>query len=180
MLRNISRLTRTALLGTGLAFAASAALAEDTYSVSDVVKHFSQSANLGKTRALCIGTPTECGVIEEAAAPKPFNLQIQFPLGSAKLTPEARQQLDVFAEAATGALSRANFDIDGHTDARGPDHSNLTLSERRAASVVAYLVGKGVTRDRLKAEGFGETMPIAQDPFAGENRRVEAKLSDIQ
>ncbi|WMS44151.1 OmpA family protein [Acuticoccus sp. MNP-M23] len=176
----LTRFARVAVLGTGLALTAGAASAEDTYSVSDVVKHFSQSANLGKTRALCIGTPTECGAPEAAAAPQPFNLQIQFPLGSAELTPEARQQLDVFAEAATGALSRASFHIDGHTDARGADGLNLTLSDRRANAVVAYLVDKGVSSARLKAEGYGETQPINLDPFAAENRRVEASLADIQ
>lgn len=180
MLHEFSRFARVAVLGTGLALTAGAASAEDAYSVSDVVKHFSQSANLGKTRALCIGTPTECGAAETAVAPKPFNLQIQFPLGSAELTPEARQQLDVFAEAATGALSRANFNIDGHTDARGANDLNLTLSDRRAASVVAYLVDKGVSRERLRAEGFGETKPVNANPFAGENRRVEASLAEIQ
>ncbi len=175
-----TRFARVAVLGTGLALTSGAAFAEDAYSVSDVVKHFSQSANLGETRALCIGTPTECGAVEAAQAPKPFNLMVQFPLGSAELTPEAREQLDVFAEAATGALSRASFNIDGHTDARGADALNLSLSDQRAAAVVSYLVDKGVAADRLNAEGYGETKPVNPDPFAGENRRVEASLATIQ
>ncbi|MEM6761301.1 MAG: OmpA family protein [Pseudomonadota bacterium] len=180
MLKSIATFTTAAVVA---AFAAGAALAEEPlagYSVSDVVKHFSATANLGKTRALCIGTPTECGAEEAAAEPEPFNLQVQFQLGSAELTPTARQQLDVFAEAATGALSRARFNIDGHTDASGGAELNLSLSKQRAASVVNYLVDRGVPAQRLVSSGYGESQPRHPDPYNGANRRVEASLVDVR
>ncbi|MEM9224364.1 MAG: OmpA family protein [Pseudomonadota bacterium] len=183
IIRRIMALTGGITLAAGLTVATAAtAFAEDqtSYSVSDVVEHFSRSANLGKTRALCIGTPSECGQQEEAAAPEPFNLFVQFDFNSSNLTPEARQQLEVFAEAATGALSRASFNIDGHTDATGTEAVNFELSSARANAVRDFLVARGVSRDRLVAAGHGETKPTHDDPFHSANRRVEATLAEIQ
>jgi len=183
ILRMINSVTSGVIVAAGLTIAtvATAAAEErERYSVSDVVEHFTRSADLGRSRALCIGTPSECGEVEEATAPEPFNLQVQFEFNSAELTPEARRQLDVFAEAATGALSRASFKIDGHTDAVGGEVVNQNLSERRAASVVRYLAARGVDPDRLIAEGHGESQPLVDDPFDGRNRRVEASLAGIR
>ncbi|MEO1104287.1 MAG: OmpA family protein [Pseudomonadota bacterium] len=183
IVQRITSLTAGLAVAVGLTVgAAGTAFAEEKkpYSVSDVVEHFSNSANLGKTRALCIGTPSECGQEEPVAAASPFNLQVQFEFNSADLTPAAREQLDVFVEAATGALSRARFNIDGHTDATGTEVVNNQLSEARAASVKNYLVARGVTPDRLIAAGHGEAKPAHEDPYHYGNRRVEASLADIQ
>jgi outer membrane protein OmpA-like peptidoglycan-associated protein len=67
----------------------------------------------------------------------------------------------------------------GHTDNVGSDATNLRLSKDRAASVMAYLAGKGVNRNRLESEGYGETKPVeSNDTDAGraKNRRVEFKI----
>lgn len=53
------------------------------------------------------------------------------------------------------------IEIGSHTDSRGSDAYNQKLSQKRAQSVVDYLVAKGVARKRLKAKGYGETSPIA-------------------
>ncbi|MDR0828812.1 MAG: OmpA family protein [Prevotellaceae bacterium] len=69
-----------------------------------------------------------------------------------------------------------NLDIAGHTDDVGADDYNLDLSKRRAASVKAYLVKAGVAEERMQAEGYGETRPVATNKTAAgrtENRRVE-------
>jgi outer membrane protein OmpA-like peptidoglycan-associated protein len=66
--------------------------------------------------------------------------------------------------------------IEGHTDSQGADRSNLKLSKKRAQSVRSYLVGKGVDPSRMVAEGYGESVPIADNRTAGgraQNRRVE-------
>jgi outer membrane protein OmpA-like peptidoglycan-associated protein/tetratricopeptide (TPR) repeat protein len=47
--------------------------------------------------------------------------------------------------------------VNSHTDSRGPDAYNLWLSQKRAESTVKYMISKGITQDRLKGEGFGET-----------------------
>jgi len=62
------------------------------------------------------------------------------------------------------------------TDALGPQSYNLTLSQKRARAVVAYLTSKGIAAERLSADGEGEFSPVAtNDTEAGRavNRRVE-------
>ena len=64
----------------------------------------------------------------------------------------------------------------GHTDSQGEDVYDRGLSQRRAASVVNYLVGKGVASDNLQPAGFGEEQPVADNGTAegrAKNRRVE-------
>lgn len=160
------------------------AAAQDAYTAEDIVSHFAGSLNTGTTRALCIGSASECGEVAEAAAaaePSPFDLRIQFELNSAELTPLARTQLDTLAAALNDRrLSRASFNIDGHTDALGDDTTNQRLSERRAASVVSYLVAKGIKPDKLVARGYGETKPLTEDHYDERNRRVEATLNAVQ
>ena len=71
------------------------------------------------------------------------------------------------------------FLIEGHTDSRGSDSYNLNLSDKRAASVRAYLTGKGLPNSRIQSKGFGEVRPIASNQTeAGRqsNRRVELSI----
>ena len=70
--------------------------------------------------------------------------------------------------------------IDGHTDNAGSDAANQKLSDNRAASVKAYIVGKGIDESRITSTGYGETKPIADNKTAAgrtKNRRVEMRLS---
>lgn len=71
--------------------------------------------------------------------------------------------------------------IEGHTDNVGSDESNYNLSQRRADSVKAYLMGKGIRSDRLTTSGLGETSPVASNDSATgrqQNRRVEVVISN--
>src|SRR5207248_1569590 len=52
-------------------------------------------------------------------------------------------------------------EIGSHTDSKGNDEYNMKLSQARAQSVVDYLIGRGIPAERLKAQGYGETKPIA-------------------
>ena len=73
----------------------------------------------------------------------------------------------------------SNFMIEGHTDSDGSNALNQTLSENRAAAVRNYLIENGISTDRLKSTGYGETKPIASNKTAkgkAENRRVEISL----
>jgi OOP family OmpA-OmpF porin len=67
--------------------------------------------------------------------------------------------------------------VEGHTDSRGSDKYNQALSERRAGAVKKYLLDNGATDgDKIKAVGFGESKPIADNKSEKgmfENRRVE-------
>ncbi len=71
--------------------------------------------------------------------------------------------------------------IEGYTDSTGSDQTNQTLSDRRADSVMTALVGMGVDRRQMSAQGYGETHPVAGNDNSGGrqmNRRVEIVLSD--
>lgn len=68
------------------------------------------------------------------------------------------------------------LNINGHTDNVGKPESNMSLSQKRADAVQKYLAGKGVDNSRMKATGFGDTKPVADNKTAKgrtENRRVE-------
>ncbi len=76
-------------------------------------------------------------------------------------------------------------EISSHTDDKGSDEYNLKLSQKRAESVVNYLISKGIDRGRLKAQGYGETTPIAPNKNKNgsdnpegraKNRRTEFKI----
>jgi len=70
-------------------------------------------------------------------------------------------------------------EIGGYTDSTGTDEYNLQLSEKRALSVVNYLIAKGISSDRLKYKGYGNTSPVG-DNLTSEgrqlNRRTEARI----
>lgn len=68
------------------------------------------------------------------------------------------------------------IEIAGHTDSKGSDEYNLNLSQGRSQAVVDYLISQGIATERLKAHGYGETVPLStNDTDAGRanNRRVE-------
>ena len=68
-------------------------------------------------------------------------------------------------------------EIDGYTDSTGSDEYNLILSEKRALSVVNYLISKGIPSERLKYKGYGNKYPVGDNvTFEGRklNRRTEA------
>jgi outer membrane protein OmpA-like peptidoglycan-associated protein len=103
-----------------------------------------------------------------------------FETNSDVILPQSFELLNEVADTITGnAVGRVR--VEGHTDDRGSDASNLDLSQRRAASVRRYLIGRGVPEAQLVAEGFGELQPIATNTTAAgraQNRRVVFKLID--
>jgi outer membrane protein OmpA-like peptidoglycan-associated protein len=74
------------------------------------------------------------------------------------------------------------FRVEGHTDSKGADKYNKTLSQKRSDAVKNYLVGRGVASDRLQAVGFGEEVPIDTNQTndgRARNRRVEFNVSNV-
>ncbi|MBP7309816.1 MAG: OmpA family protein [Candidatus Cloacimonetes bacterium] len=105
-----------------------------------------------------------------------FSLKgVQFEIGSANLTTEARNILQEVVEAMK-ANPNVKVEIQGHTDNTGGAAMNKKLSEDRAASVKTYMVNNGIAADRMTTSGFGYDKPIAtNDTVEGrtENRRIE-------
>jgi len=140
-------------------------------------------ANIG-----CPGEPEKETVVITTPAPAPTIEVIErlnfvarsvlFNTASAELRTESRVSLDEIARTVM-QYPDADFVIEGHTDNTGGTQLNQDLSQRRAQSVVNYLVGKGVNRSKLSAIGYGETRPIASnDTSEGrqQNRRVVIKV----
>jgi outer membrane protein OmpA-like peptidoglycan-associated protein len=98
-----------------------------------------------------------------------------FDTRKATIKPVSFPLLDDVAKALADH-PKISVRIEGHTDSQGSDKFNLALSQRRAESVRAYLIGKGIEQDRMVAKGFGERAPIADNRTSdgrAQNRRVE-------
>jgi iron complex outermembrane recepter protein len=107
-------------------------------------------------------------------------VKLQFKFNSAELTDEDVKILTGTAEN----LRRLNWIggvAEGHTDSTGPEAFNQVLSERRAQSVIDFLGTQGVGAARIRAVGFGESKPIADNATRegrAENRRVVLRRTD--
>ena len=173
-----------AVLAASILASSAPARADPAYSSENVIQIFLKQRDAlkgGKLRALCVGTAADCKKQEAAEAPPPvqFDLLANFEFNSDKLTQAARENLDQFAKAIKDPrLAGSKFEIDGHTDAVGPEEYNLGLSERRAEAVVSYLTSEGIDGSVLVAKGFGKTKPRVANPYSPLNRRVETHLSE--
>jgi OmpA-OmpF porin, OOP family len=106
------------------------------------------------------------------------NLTVNFPTGSADLTPAARASLDALGRAlSSNELASYRFRIEGHTDNVGSREENLALSQKRAEAVVSYLNSQyNVAPNRLEAVGMGQEHPLVETPPQtpeARNRRVQ-------
>jgi chemotaxis protein MotB len=147
-----------------------------------------QSDFFGKLREI-LGNRSDVRVVGDRFV---LQSEVFFDTGKADLKPEGRLELEKVAGALLELEKQIPTDIawvlrvDGHTDVRqiaagGAFKSNWDLSAARAISVVQYLVGKGVSPQRLVAAGFGEFQPIdlgkTEDAYK-RNRRIEFKLTE--
>ena len=127
-----------------------------------------------------------------APAPRPqpepevmfeFDSTVLFDFDSSDLRAEARAELDRAADILAPRDDIILIEVAGHTDSIGSEEYNQDLSVRRAQSVADYLVQNGVSRDRLRVAGFGETRPRAPNDTPENrqlNRRVVLSIMDRQ
>lgn len=102
-----------------------------------------------------------------------------FATGKSELKSGATVNLDKLT-AFMNEYPKRTAAIEGYTDSMGSDEMNQSLSQRRADAVKGYLVGRGVSSDRLSASGRGENSPVADNESAAgrqQNRRVEVVIS---
>lgn len=143
------------------------------------------SAVSGKAEALTAALKDLGAKVTEQEIRIELQADVLFDFDKADLRPEAVPSLQKVAAVING-YPVVPVQIEGHTDAKGADAYNMTLSESRAASVKAWLVRDGgVEGGRITAHGRGETRPVApntkpngsDDPEGRQkNRRVEITL----
>jgi len=101
-----------------------------------------------------------------------------FDFDKSVLKPEGRAKLDDLVSKIKGVNLEVIIAV-GHTDSIGSDAYNQRLSVRRAEAVKAYLVSKGIERNRVYTEGKGEKQPVADNRTKegrAKNRRVEIEV----
>jgi outer membrane protein OmpA-like peptidoglycan-associated protein len=139
---------------------------------------YSQNINLKETT-----TETKPYEIEVLLEPIAANSKITlnnvfFDFDKNELKQESFVELDKLADLLKKNPT-VKIEISGHTDNKGDKKYNLTLSQKRAESVVNYLLQKGIAAARLVAKGYGDTMPIAPNDTEenkAKNRRTEVKV----
>ena len=103
---------------------------------------------------------------------------ILFDVSRASLKSQSGPTLDRLADLVRNCKTGI-IEISGHTDSDGGDDFNLSLSQRRAESVLRYLARAGIPSDRLRATGYGETRPVVPNTTSrnkAKNRRIEFKV----
>jgi OOP family OmpA-OmpF porin len=101
-----------------------------------------------------------------------------FDFNKSALKAEGRAKLDDLVGKVKGISLEVIIAV-GHTDSVGSDAYNQKLSVKRAEAVKAYLVTKGIEKNRVYTEGKGEKQPVADNKTAegrAKNRRVEIEV----
>ncbi len=128
------------------------------------------------------GCPDEGAQLVRLTAEKiEIGEKVYFDSGSAKIQERSFNLLDQVAAVLKNHITVRKLRIEGHTDDRGAEQFNLSLSQRRAESVRDYLEDKGIEAERLEATGFGESRAIATNRTAKGrevNRRVEFLVAE--
>ncbi|MGY8988821.1 MAG: OmpA family protein, partial [Flavobacteriales bacterium] len=110
---------------------------------------------------------------------KSLKIEIKFPSNVSDLPPSVSTFLDEYANMLK-SNSYLSIEVGGHTDSKGTQSHNLTLSEKRAKNVYNYLVNQGVGISQLSYKGYGETvLKNIKDGSNSENRRIEFKIKKV-
>lgn len=130
------------------------------------------------------GCPPPPPVVEEVVVVKEETIVIRdvhFHFDSAKLTDADKTKLNTIVTRLKQEASSAQLRVTGHTDSVGSDAYNQKLSDKRAHSVVEYLISNGIPRSSFASvTGAGESKPVADNKTAegrAMNRRTEIQIN---
>ncbi|MFO3671796.1 OmpA family protein [Pseudomonas protegens] len=130
------------------------------------------------------GCPPPPPVVEEVVVVKEETIVIRdvhFHFDSAKLTDADKTKLNTIVTRLKQEASSAQLRVTGHTDSVGSDAYNQKLSDKRAHSVVEYLISNGIPRSSfVSVTGAGESKPLADNKTAegrAMNRRTEIQIN---
>lgn len=113
---------------------------------------------------------------------------IQYEFDKSVILESSKIAIDTTVFELMEANPEIIIEIQSHTDSKGSEQYNIKLSQSRAESVVSYLIGKGIAKERLKAKGYGESKPIASNEKAdgtdnpegrAQNRRTDFKIIGV-
>lgn len=167
----------------------------NSYSVYDVVKNMAETSKMDDHMVSIIDDksipPSELRQMFSSSMKASefydptelqFDLKVEFDSGKATIKKEYLVNLKKVGMAMKKYPKMKGI-IEGHADSAGTEETNQKLSERRAAAIKQYLVQHfGVEGDRIQAEGFGTSRPIADnDTVAGKakNRRIEGRFMEF-
>jgi OmpA-OmpF porin, OOP family len=122
--------------------------------------------------------PAPAPVVVAAPAKVTYAADAFFDFDKAVLKPEGKAKLDDLVGKVKGISLEVIIAV-GHTDSVGKDEYNQKLSVARSEAVKAYLVSKGIEKNRVYTEGKGEKAPVADNKTAegrAKNRRVEIEV----
>lgn len=146
-----------------------------------------QASKSGFDPAVATLNPTEGGnaIVEVLLEPiKPIITETEvilqpifFEFDKSNITAQGAEELDKLVEVMNEHSEMVIF-VKSHTDSRGSDKYNLNLSDRRAKATVQYVISKGISKERITGQGFGETEPKVDckkctDEQYAQNRRSE-------
>jgi peptidoglycan-associated lipoprotein len=107
---------------------------------------------------------------------------IFYDYNKADIRPDAALELDKMVQTLVDN-PKITIELSSHTDSRGKDAYNMTLSQKRAQSAVDYIISKGIDKSRIMAKGYGETRPVLKAAKTEEefqlNRRTDFKVTKI-
>ena len=155
--------------------------AEDTKvqaTQSQVNEHQTHLSQLDQTTKEALDRATAAGKLAEGKFLYSMVLSddsVKFPVDSSKLSPEAQQRLATFADKLKEDNHNVYLEIQGHTDARGPDTLNTQLGEKRAEAVRLFMNQHGVPLNRMATISYGKQDPVADNKTRSgraQNRRV--------
>ncbi len=133
-----------------------------------------------------VDSADECSVSEDKEVSQPQVCSLfAGPIAKLDFTPNGHHLNSASRQVLSKLVDRLNqhptvvIALGGHTDNRGSAADNLQLSKRRVMSVVRFLVANGVSADRLKPYGYGESRPLLSNNLAAnraQNRRIELSV----
>lgn len=104
--------------------------------------------------------------------------KLSFISGSFDLTPDSDVMLDDIYRVIAACPGRLVLHVEGHTDDTGTEADNLTLSSHRAEAAAQGLVRRGLSPDRVRSAGFGESRPIA-DNTTPEGQKTNRRVTFV-
>lgn len=143
-----------------------------------VDQHQTHLAQLDQTTKEALDRATAAGKLAEGKFLYSMVLSddsVKFPVDSSKLSPEAQERLTAFADKLKNDNRNVYLEIQGHTDARGPDTINTQLGEKRAEAVRLFMNQHGVPLNRMSTISYGKQDPVADNKTRtgrAQNRRV--------